>query len=143
MRVQVKATALIPFAAMALPLRLLLGNWDRAAGCAFLISLSLLLHEFGHAVVARSYGVPVKEIGLCLLGAYTVRNKSPQWRVELQTAIAGPLANCVLAAAFACLPGSMSHLLAMSNLLLALTNLVPIAPSDGWRLWQLLCSRTS
>jgi Zn-dependent protease len=140
MRFQVKPSALISFAALAFLGRALLGQWTQATYFALLVSLSLLLHEVGHAVVARWHGVAVKQVGLSLIGAYTLRDKSPYRFVELQAAVAGPLVNTALALAFACFPGRIAGLLAISNLTLAVANLVPIAPSDGWRMWKLIVS---
>ncbi len=138
MRVQVKPSALISVAALAIPGRILLGGWSAALAFALLIVVCLLLHEAGHALVAHRHGIAVKAIGVSFIGAYTLRDKSPQRKAELLTAIAGPAVSSLLAIAFACLPGGVARLLALSNLVLAIANLLPIAPSDGWRMWKLL-----
>lgn len=106
------------------------------------ITLSLLLHELGHVVVASAYGANVKRIGFTVTGGYTVREFSGRRWVEAQSAAAGPLVNLVL---FLLLDhaGTMAHAVARANLVLAVGNLVPLPHCDGGRLWKAIFSPTT
>ena len=61
----------------------------------------ILLHEFGHALVARSRGTPIKGITLFLFGGVSELGDEPTSAgSEFLIAIAGPLVSAVLAVAF-------------------------------------------
>ncbi len=59
--------------------------------CAFLLLVSITLHEFGHALTARAFGYQTRDITLSLLGGcaslIALPRKASQ---EFMTAIAGP-----------------------------------------------------
>lgn len=109
---------------------------------------SVLAHEFGHALVARRWGVGVRGITLSLFGGYAqLDRQAPHPRAEFTIAAAGPGVNLVIAAAVAGLAWVANQLgvddrlvlgsvlwLAAVNLVLALVNLVPASPLDGGRL---------
>jgi Zn-dependent protease len=105
---------------------------------ATLLLGSLLAHEAAHTAAAIACGVRVKAIGLSAAGAYTIRSHSADRTIELLTALSGPLANLLLWVAFSGMPGVLANLLATCNLILGLSNLVPIRPTDGWRICRLL-----
>ncbi len=66
---------------------------------ALLFFLSILLHEFGHAVVAIRNGIPIQGIDLWLFGGVAKLGRdtdSPG--VEFRVAVAGPLVTLVIAA---------------------------------------------
>ncbi len=117
---------------------------------------SILVHELGHAVVARRHRVGVAEISLWLFGGVAkLTSQAPNPRAEFQIAIAGPLTNLVLGAGFALsgaaalvvdaagsrLTASTLFSLALVNAALGLTNLVPAAPLDGGRVLTALLWR--
>jgi Zn-dependent protease len=116
-----------------------------ALGLGFVacLMLSVLLHELGHALTARYYGIGVKGITLDLLGGYTEFDRdSPRPRVELVTALAGPAVSALLgvgsAIASALLPddsiaGQITFQLAFANLIVAAYNALPGWPLDGGR----------
>ena len=104
-----------------------------AAGAAALLILSLLVHEVGHLAMAQSLGVRVKAIGLCLKGAYLRRSMSNKPLFELLIASAGPAANLLLFAWFRD-GNQLAHWVALLNLVLAVSNLLPIPHSDGSRI---------
>jgi Zn-dependent protease len=98
-----------------------------------LILLSLVAHELGHLIAAQLRGVRVKAIGLCLKGAYIRRTDSQIAMTELVIASAGPLANLLL---FLLLRSKYPVLswVAELNLILAISNLLPIRGLDGHRI---------
>jgi len=120
-----------------------LGSVQGLIGGGLLIG-SLLLHEIGHVLMAQSFGVRVKAVGICLKGAYTRRLQAPLPGVELAIAAAGPASNLLLF--FWLRDGnSLMKWVAMLNLVLAISNLVPLRYSDGARIvesWRAL-RRTS
>ena len=112
----------------------LCGLWLGLALGALIVA-SLLLHEVGHIMVAAVLGVPVREFGLCLGGAYNRRGKGRR-RDELLIASAGPLVNlCLVASMFLPLFGPQ---LAFCNMVLCVVNLLPLPASDGLRVLRAL-----
>ncbi len=106
---------------------------------------SIFLHEFAHAVVARTEGVSVVEIVLHPFGGLTRLRREPDTpRAEFRIAIAGPVASFLLALFFSVLMAAFNSLgavtlaslcffLALLNFLLAVFNLFPGYPLDGGR----------
>lgn len=114
-------------------------------GVAFLVAVfaSVLLHELGHALVARRYGIHTRRIILSPIGGIAQLEGMPRRpREELAVALAGPAVNFVLAGALWLVAPAFagSWLLAtflgsvmVANLGLGLFNLVPAFPMDGGR----------
>lgn len=114
-----------------------------AVAAATLFFVSLVLHELGHAVVARRQGVEVDGITLWLFGGVArTRGVLPSAGVELRLAVVGPLVTALLALLF----GGFAHVthfapavdgvaawLSYINLLLLGFNLLPALPLDGGR----------
>ncbi|NHC34418.1 site-2 protease family protein [Scytonema millei] len=108
---------------------------------ALLLFGSVLLHELGHSLVARSQGIKVNSITLFLFGGIaSIEEESKTPGEALQVAIAGPLVSIglfgILALVSLVLPASslanvMVTDLARVNLILALFNLIPGLPLDG------------
>jgi Zn-dependent protease len=116
-----------------------------AIGFGFVVCLlaSVLLHELGHALTARRYGIGVRGITLELLGGWTEMDRdAPSPRVDALVSLAGPAVSLVLggvatAVSFA-LPdrtvaGQIFFQLAASNLIVAVFNVLPGLPLDGGR----------
>jgi Zn-dependent protease/predicted transcriptional regulator len=119
---------------------------------AILFFVSLLLHELAHSLVAKSRGIPVREITLFALGGVSqIEGESPDAKTEFQIAIVGPLTSIVIG--FLCLgvalalPGTaklvspgkaMLTWLGYINFALAAFNLVPGYPLDGGRVLRSL-----
>ena len=116
--------------------------------------LSVLIHEYGHALTARRYGVRTKRITLWLLGGVAQLENMPRQRgAEAVVAIAGPLVSVALAGLCYLLLRAVPGLplaarfvltyLASINFVLAVFNLLPALPLDGGRvLRSLLALRT-
>jgi Zn-dependent protease/predicted transcriptional regulator len=112
---------------------------------ALSLFLSVLLHELGHALAARRYGVETRRITLWLLGGVAQLEKIPKEpRKELAIALAGPAVSFALALLFRLLRqeagalGFLTHYLALVNLVLGLFNLLPALPLDGGRVYRAL-----
>ncbi|NND74362.1 MAG: site-2 protease family protein [Ilumatobacter sp.] len=104
----------------------------------FAIFVSILLHEFGHALVARRYGVNTESIDLWALGGVArLDRESPSPKADGLIAAAGPLTSLVLGlTTFGLAIAFNSNALAwigVLNLFLAVFNMLPGAPLDGGR----------
>ncbi len=105
--------------------------------------LFVVLHEYGHALMIRRYGIPVKDIILLPIGGMARAERIPEKPAqEIKVAIAGPAVNLVLALVFLVamllVPGSGAANDTMANfcfinILLAVFNMVPAFPMDGGR----------
>ena len=99
---------------------------------------SILAHEFGHAMVARHYGVRTQSIDLWALGGVArLDRESPTPRADGLIAVAGPAVSLLLgvvalAASFA-LQSNVLFWIGFVNGFLALFNMLPGAPLDGGR----------
>lgn len=125
-------------------------------GAAFVLALfgCVVLHEFGHALTARRFGVRTKNITLYPIGGIASLEGMPEKpQQELVVALVGPSVNLVIAgilwlylSASGKLPdftaveatGGMVQFpflftLLTANLVLALFNLIPAFPMDGGR----------
>ena len=107
-------------------------------------TLSALLHEFAHFMVACKLGYSMSKIRLMPFGAELFGDfDSFQDRDELKIAIAGPIANFCICIVVLGLWWTMPSLYAISdvffstNLVMGIFNLLPIFPLDGGRI--LLC----
>ncbi|HWA55010.1 MAG TPA: site-2 protease family protein [Solirubrobacterales bacterium] len=112
---------------------------------ALLLFASILLHELGHAVVARRRGVEIEEIDLWLLGGVARMSSYPKTAIdELRFALAGPAVTLAIAALFGvialALPASSPRALEavvayqlFVNAAILVFNLLPAFPLDGGR----------
>lgn len=119
----------------------------------------IVLHELGHALTARKFGVRTRDIVLLPIGGVARLEKMPDKpREELWVAIAGPLVNIVIALAlfaglmaagvqlqwrdFRLAGGGFIEQLMVVNVWLVAFNLLPAFPMDGGRVLRaLLASR--
>jgi Zn-dependent protease/predicted transcriptional regulator len=115
----------------------------------------VLLHEFGHALAARHYGIRTSHITLLPIGGIAHLESLPRRPVqELWVALAGPLVNVLIAGGLALgllasghtsplfslstISGSVAERLIAANLLLVAFNLLPAFPMDGGRVLRAL-----
>jgi Zn-dependent protease/CBS domain-containing protein len=116
--------------------------------------LCVVLHEFGHALTARRFGVGTQDITLLPIGGIARLDRIPEepWH-EFWIAIAGPAVNVVIAAVLLVVhlvSGSGRPLslewsgdeivtsLMVVNVLLFAFNLIPAFPMDGGRILRAL-----
>ncbi len=112
-------------------------------GIVFLIGVfgSVLLHEFGHALTARRFGIRTRRIVLWPMGGIAQLEGEPRTpRQELLIALAGPAVNFAIAAAlfvvstlFGLQSFTLLSSLMVANLVLGAFNLLPAFPMDGGR----------
>ena len=121
-----------------------LGAWTYVAGVAFavLLTLSLLLHEISHALVAKRFGIGVRSITLHFIGGVTAMDGEPETpKQEFAISVVGPVTSLAIGgAAFGLLQITPEGLLAFvvgglagANLVVGVLNLVPGMPLDGGR----------
>lgn len=110
---------------------------------AVLLYASVLIHELGHALVARYYGMRVHRISLRLLGGVTEIGEPRTPGREFWIALAGPALSLALAGIGfltytaldpATVLGVLTWQLWVANLLVGACNLLPGLPLDGGRL---------
>jgi Zn-dependent protease len=113
---------------------------------ATLVFSSVVVHELGHAVVARRLGVPITGIELHILGGAAKMARMPRTAAhEIWIAIAGPAVSLVLGAVGVALwfvtglkfVGTLGAI----NLMLGGFNMLPALPMDGGRVLRAALSR--
>lgn len=137
------------------------GQTSGATDALYLLGLfgSVLLHELGHALIARRYGILTTEITMFPIGGVSKLQREPKPSEELWIALAGPAVNVLLAGILYGVlawqnrslelhnihPPTDENLLMrllFGNLLLAGFNLLPASPMDGGRVLRAMLSRT-
>lgn len=115
----------------------------------------VLLHEFGHALTARRFGVRTRDITLLPIGGVARLEKLPDRPLqELWIAVAGPAVNVGIAlglgswlflrgqslgpGGFNLMHGSFASRLLLVNVMLVVFNMIPAFPMDGGRVLRSL-----
>lgn len=149
-RIEVHVTFLLMVAALAI-----FGAEDARDAVRFAFDLLLvfacvLLHELGHALAARRYGIATREIVLLPIGGVARLERMPEKpQQEIVVAVAGPLVNVVIATLLGLIlygqhgdaralldraaQGHTLEYLLFANLAMIAFNLIPAFPMDGGR----------
>jgi stage IV sporulation protein FB len=154
--IRMHVTFLILLAWIGLSEYLVGGTTAALDGILFVLAVfaCVVLHEFGHALAARRYGIVTPDITLLPIGGLARLSRMPDDPgEEIVIAVAGPLVNVVIAAllvllgaridltwTFTAADGLTEFLtrLATVNILLVLFNLIPAFPMDGGRVLRAL-----
>jgi Zn-dependent protease/CBS domain-containing protein len=137
----------------------------RVLGLFGIVFGSVVLHELGHALVARGSGIPAKGIILLPIGGVTILDEAHAipdpinaWKRDIRIAVAGPAVNLCIAGLsalilLAAIPGfsltarpllhssALLRSIVWSNLYLGLFNLLPAYPMDGGRVLRAVFAR--
>lgn len=121
--------------------------WAIGAVISILFFVSVLLHELSHSLVARRFGLRVRDITLFIFGGATaLEDEAKRPRDEALMAAAGPLTSLALGAALwgidvlvaneyvAAIVGWLGFI----NITLGIFNLIPGFPMDGGRILRAL-----
>ena len=126
-------------------------------GVVFILAIfaCVVLHEFGHALAAKKYGIKTKDIILLPIGGVARLEKMPNQPIqELWVALAGPAVNVGIAALLAVYlwatrtftPDNQLAIATVPvverimgvNIFLILFNMIPAFPMDGGRVLRAL-----
>lgn len=129
-------------------------------GLLFIIAIfiSVTIHEFGHSLVARSYGIEVKDITLLPIGGVSRIEKLPEApKQEFRIAITGPLVSFGIAlvifllilaisglkgfSGFSLVGGKFFPNLMWVNVMLGVFNILPGFPMDGGRVFRAILAQ--
>jgi Zn-dependent protease/CBS domain-containing protein len=125
--------------------------WFMGIVTAVMLFVSVLIHELGHSVVAKRYGLSVPRITLFIFGGVSeIAAEPPSAAAEFWIAVTGPIVSFALAAFFweleALLAWSqplfaLAKYLALLNFILGVFNLIPGFPLDGGRVLRAIIWR--
>lgn len=119
----------------------------RALELTIFVVISVIIHEYGHILAARQFGIGCKKVLVLPIGGLAMLEAMPkEWKKELWIAAAGPLTSLVLAilgfvVAFPLIPFGIAKVpldFCLVNLVLFLFNCLPIFPMDGGRVFRAL-----
>ncbi|TPE53864.1 site-2 protease family protein [Amaricoccus solimangrovi] len=130
-------------------------SWQRTGSLAGVLGgvglvlglfLCVVLHEYGHALTARRFGIGTRRITLLPIGGLALLEAMPSRpREEILVALAGPAVNVAIACgvyawlALGLPPGAgFAQTMLEANLVLAVFNLIPAFPMDGGRVLRAL-----
>jgi Zn-dependent protease/predicted transcriptional regulator len=154
-RVDLHVTFIIFVGWVAISRGLLTGDPSHAISAVALLLLiftCVLLHELGHALAARRYGIQTRDITLLPIGGIARLERMPDKpQQEIVVALAGPAVNVVIATALYLLSngvdrpmaetamrGGIVESLFLVNVVMVIFNMVPAFPMDGGRVLRAL-----
>ncbi|MEO8125946.1 MAG: site-2 protease family protein [Bryobacteraceae bacterium] len=137
------------------------GGQSSMVNAAYIVALfaSVLLHEIGHVMVSRRFGIKTKEIVMYPIGGVSVMEQNPPPAAELWISLTGPMVNFAIAAVLWLALHFTGHAIKMDaftntsnaniwerimlgNLILGLFNLIPAFPMDGGRALRAFLARS-
>jgi Zn-dependent protease len=118
-----------------------------------LLFVCVVLHEFGHALAARHFGIGTHDITLYPIGGVArLKRMSDKPLEEIVISVAGPAVNVAIAVLLSCIlllvmltqqswllhtfAGTIGLWLLLGNTVMVLFNLLPIFPMDGGRVFR-------
>lgn len=112
---------------------------DIRMNCA--IFVCVVLHEFGHVLMARHYGIATESVTLFCLGGVAKLEREPEnpWQ-DMSISLTGPLTNFLIASLVSLgfwIAGYQSPFwkeVWIANTVMGLFNLIPAFPLDGGRI---------
>ena len=114
---------------------------------SLIITLTVLVHEFFHSIVAKKYGFEVNEIEIFPFGgiAKFEQIKTIYPKEEIFICIIGPLSNLIIAIIFMSLKSLYFHSYMIDyiiriNKLMFVINILPIFPLDGGKIVRAILS---
>ena len=139
-------------------------SWQQAGGVDAALQLTglflalffcIVLHEFGHILMARHFGIRTPDVVILPIGGVARLERVPEVpRQELLIALAGPLVTAAIAVGLAAwlvgrgelitltnadeLQGNLALDLLQANVVLLFFNLIPAFPLDGGRVFRAL-----
>lgn len=109
--------------------------------------ICIILHELGHALVAKHYKLPVTQITLFIFGGIAeIKKEPPSPKIEFLVAVAGPIVSLLIAGMmymvteagivlnFPIAVLGVTSYLTWINLIIVVFNLIPAFPLDGGRI---------
>jgi len=128
------------------------------ASFVFALFAAVVLHELGHQMAARKFGIEVRNITLLPIGGITPLERTPKHlEHEIFVALAGPAANALLALLLCAwlivmhswepidhvrvATGPFIERLFLANVWLVIFNLIPVSPMDGGRVLRAFLAR--
>ncbi len=128
-------------------------------GFILTIFLCVILHELGHAIAAKYFGIETQSIDILPIGGVASLKTAPKKPIEeFSIALAGPLMNglialCIFPFLLWLIPNGLRYfdsinpyrdnfllLIFATNILLAVSNLIPAFPMDGSRVLRAILS---
>src|SRR5260221_4925464 len=151
-RIELHVTFLLFLGWIAISQGLLSGNPARALISVLLFLLvfvCVVLHELGHALMARRYGIRTRDIVLLPIGGVARLERMPDKpQQEIAIALAGPAVNLRILLVLlalrlefdggAVIEGGLLDTLLLVNIVMIAFNLIPAFPMDGGRVLRAL-----